>query len=59
MANRKDAQYQAYYQRNENQNKISYRTCSEWPSSKKLQTINTGEGVDKREPFNTVGGNVN
>ena len=23
---------------------------SEWPSSKNLQTINTGEGVEKREP---------
>ena len=32
---------------------------SEWPSSKNLQTINAGEGVEKREPFCTVGGNVN
>ena len=32
---------------------------SEWPSSKYLQTINTGEGVEKREPSYTVGGNVN
>ena len=32
---------------------------SEWPSSKILQTINSGEGVEKREPFYTVGGNVN
>ena len=32
---------------------------SEWPSSKNLQTINAGEGVEKREPFYTVGGNVN
>ena len=24
-----------------------------------LQTINAGEGVEKREPFCTVGGNVN
>ena len=32
---------------------------SEWPSSKKLQTINAGEGVEKREPSYTVGGNVN
>ena len=23
---------------------------SEWPSSKNLQTINAGEGVEKREP---------
>ena len=30
-----------------------------WPSSKNLQTINTGDGVEKREPSYTVGGNVN
>ena len=32
---------------------------SEWPSSKNLQTINVGEGVDKREHLYTVGGNIN
>ena len=32
---------------------------SQWPSSKSLQTINAGEGVEKREPSYTVGGNVN
>ena len=32
---------------------------SEWPSSKNLQTINAGEGVEEREPFYTAGGNVN
>ena len=32
---------------------------SEWPSSKSLQAINAGEGVEKREYFCTVGGNVN
>ena len=31
----------------------------EWPSSKNLETINAGEGVEKREPSYTVGGNVN
>ena len=31
---------------------------SGWPSSKCLQT-NAGEGVEKRELFCTVGGNVN
>ena len=24
-----------------------------------VQTVNAGEGVEKREPFSTVGGNVN
>ena len=28
-------------------------------SSESLQTINAGEGVEKREPSYTVGGNVN
>ena len=32
---------------------------SEWPSPKSLQIINAGQGVDKREPSYTVGGNVN
>ena len=32
---------------------------SEYPSSKNLQTTNAGEGVEKREPSCTVGGNVN
>ena len=29
------------------------------PSSKNLLTINAGEGVEKREPVYTLGGNVN
>ena len=32
---------------------------SEWPSSKSLQTINAGEGVEKKECSYTVSGNVN
>ena len=32
---------------------------SEWPSSRNLQTINAAEGVEKREPSCTTGGNVN
>ena len=32
---------------------------SEWPSSKNLQIINTGKGVEKREPSCPVGGSVN
>ena len=50
------------YQRNANQNynEVSITAYqSEWPLSKSLQTINTGEGVEKREPSYTVGGNVN
>ena len=32
---------------------------SEWLLSKSLQAINAGEGVEKREPSYTVGGNEN
>ena len=32
---------------------------SEWPSSKNPQTINAGDGVERREPSYTVGENVN
>ena len=32
---------------------------SKWPSSKSLQIINVEEGIEKREPSYTVGGNVN
>ena len=32
---------------------------SGWLLSKSLQAINAGEGVEKREPSNTVGGNAN
>ena len=31
---------------------------SEWPPSKSLWKINSGEGVEKREPSHTVGGNA-
>ena len=32
---------------------------SEWPSSKNLQTINAGEGVEKKKLSCTVSGNIN
>ena len=49
-----------YYYRNANQkcNAVS-PYIGLWSSSKNLQTINAGEGVEKREPSYTVGGNVN
>ena len=48
------------YLRNANQNNNEVITShrSEWPSSKNLQTINAGEGVEKREASYTVGGNI-
>ena len=39
---------------------VSTISCwSEWLLSKILQTINAGEGVEKRETSYTVGGNAN
>jgi len=32
---------------------------SEWPSSKSLKIVNSGEGVDRRELAYIVGGSVN
>ena len=32
---------------------------SEWLASKNPQTINVGEGVERREPSNIVGKNIN
>ena len=49
------------YERNADQN---YKTTitshlSEWPSFISPQITNSGEGVGKREPSCTVGGNIN
>ena len=35
-----------------------YLTPVRWPSLKSLQITNAGEGVAKREPSYTIGGNV-
>ena len=54
-----------HYQRNANQNHNKYHwhgtilCLSEGLQSKSLQAINAGEGVEKREPSYTVGGNAN
>ena len=49
------------HQRNANQNynEVSPYTGQNGHHQKNLQTINAGEGVEKREPSYTVGGNVN
>ena len=48
------------HSRNENlnYNEIPPHT-SQWPSSKSLQIINAGEGVEEKELSYTVGGNLN
>ena len=50
-----------HYQRNANQNhnEVTISHQSDWLLSKSLQTINAGEGVEKRELSYTVGGNAN
>ena len=49
------------YSRNSNQNynEVSLHTGQNGHHQKNLQTINAGEGVEKRGPSYTVGGNVN
>ena len=49
------------YQRNANQNynEVSPHAVQNGHYQKNLRTINAGEGVEKREPSCTVGGNVN
>ena len=49
------------YQRKANQNysEVSPHTSQNGHHQKKISTNNAGEGVEKREPFYTVGGNVN
>ena len=50
-----------HYQRNEIKTTMRYTFShqAEWLRSKSLQAINAGEGVEKREPSYTVGGNAN
>ena len=50
-----------HYQRNANQNhnEVPLHTGQKWLLSKNLQIVNAGEGVEKKEPFYTVGGNAN
>ena len=51
----------AHYYRNANQNynEVSSHTDQNGHHQKILQTINAGDGVEKREPSCTFGGNVN
>ena len=49
-----------HYQRNANQihGEVPSHTSQNGCHQKSLQTINAGEGVEKREPFYTVSGNA-
>ena len=50
-----------HYQRkaNQNHNEVPSQTNQNGCHQKSLQTINAGEGVEKREPSYTVIGNAN
>ena len=50
-----------HYQKNANQNhnEVPFYTSQNGLLSKSLQAINAGEGVEKREPSSTAGGNAN
>jgi len=37
---------------------VSLTCWSKWPPSKSLQTVNSGEGVEEREPSYIIGGNA-
>ena len=55
----KDAQHHSLSEKcmSESRGTISHR--SEWLPSTSLQTINPGEGAEKKQPSYTVGGNAN
>ena len=54
----KDVQHH-YIRETQIKTTMSYhRTPIKWRSLKNSQTTNAGEGVERREPFCTVGGNV-
>ena len=56
----KDAQHHSLPEKCKSKPKWGTISCrSEWVPSKSLQAINAGEGVEKREPSYTVGGNAN
>ena len=56
----KDAQHHSLSEKCESKPQRGTISCqSEWLLSKSLQTINAGEGVEKREHSYTVGGNAN
>ena len=50
-----------HYQRNakQNYNEVSPHTGQNTHHQKNPQIVNAGEGVEKREPSCTVGGNIN
>ena len=62
MANKhiKDAQHHSFSEKCKSKpQRGTISRQSEWLQSKSLQAINAGEGVEKREPSYTVGGNAN
>ena len=48
-----------HYQKNANQNHYELPYTGRMAIIKNLQTVSAGEGVEKKEPYYTVGGIVN
>ena len=60
MANKHEKMFNiTHYQRNLNQDHNEVPFHSQNGCDPSLQAINAGEGVEKREPSYTVGGNAN
>ena len=59
MAKRYMKRYSTALKANQNDREVSSHTTQNGHHQKDLQTINAGEGVEKREPLCTAGGNVN
>ena len=56
----KDAQLHSFSEKCKSKPQWGTISCwSKWLPSKRLQTINAGEDVEKRKPSYTVGGNAN
>jgi len=56
---RKDVQHHSSLEKCKSKSLWGTLHHPEWPSSKSLQTISAGEGMEKKEPYYTFGGNVN
>ena len=61
MANKHEKMLNITHQRNANQNhnEVPFHASQNGCDPKSLQAVNAGEGVEKREPSYTVGGNAN
>ena len=62
LRHKKNFKYELHYKNVNSKSKLLWGTTShwsQWPSLVSLQITHAGEDVEKREPSDTVGGNVN